>query len=355
MEALPAPPTEPEPEAQPEAVSDASPGPSLKAEPEMRSASLHAPKPEVIPAPEPVTPTGAQPKKEGSCLSALQMVLRVTVRVLVAIIFGVMLGVLLYVGVPWLQNRFVVPLDQHEQRLDILETDVARRLEGLESERQAQAEQVGEVHARLDSLDQSLDTRLATQTALQAQVMNDADALRTTLAEIEQQIAVLESRAEELQAALDAQRERLDQSQAVDEEQAAALTDLEQQTQLLRAMGMLSRARLFLMQNNLGLAQLDIEAARATLAVLRPDLDEPETQALEAILLRLDLALDHLYTAPVLVVDDLEVAWQLLRRGLEPLDNPQMPVLATLTPELMAPQVVSPTLTLEAVTLTPTP
>lgn len=355
MEVLPAPPTEPEPEAQPEAVSEPSPGSNLKAEPEMRSAPLPASKPEVKSVLEPVTPAGAQSKKEGSCLSALQMVLRVTVRVLVAILFGVMLGVLLYVGIPWLQNRFVVPLDQHEQRLDIIETDYTHRLEALESDRQAQSEQVSEVYARLDNLDQSLDTRLATQTALQAQVMNDAEALRTALAEIEQQIAVLESRAEDLQAALDAQQERLDQSQEVDEKQAAALTSLEQQTQLLRAMGMLSRARLFLMQNNLGLAQLDIEAARATLAALRPDLDEPETQALEAILLRLDLALDHLYTAPVLVVDDLEVAWQLLRRGLEPLDIPQLPALATITPEFMATQVVSPTLTLPTATLTPTP
>lgn len=180
-------------------------------------------------------------------------------------------------------------------------------------------------------------------------------ALRTALAEIEQKVAALETGAKELQTTLDGQQEQLGQFGTTSQEQTAQLKSLEQDTQLLKAMGMLSRARLFLMQNNLGLAELDMEAARDTLAALRPDLNKTQAQALDDILLRLDQALKDLYTAPVLVVDDLEVAWQLLRRGLEPLDLPQMQAVITISPTLTATVTVSPTLTLEPVTPTPTP
>lgn len=331
--------------------------PEAKAEvqPEIRRDPQPDLKPDSKPIPESPSTAAPQPKGESSCLSALRLVLRAVVRLLVAILIGVAIGVLLYVGIPWLKNRFVAPLDRHEQRLTLLETETAQRLEKLESERQAGDEQIAEVYEQLDGLNLNWESSQATQTALQEQSVQDAEAIRTALAELEQQIATLEAGAEALQTTLDAQNDRLVQSEAASLEQAAAIRALQQEAQLLKAMGMLSRARLFLMQNNLGLAQLDIEAAQAVLVGLRPDLNETEARALDEILLHLNLARSHLYTAPVLVMDDLEVAWQLLRRGLEPLDVLPMPALVTITPSLTTTEPVSPTLTLEPVTPTPAP
>ncbi len=349
MEALPI----PEPESEPESEPVSEPEPEPKAD--LHPVRLPEKKPVIIDVPDPVPAPAPQPKGEASWLRGLRMFLKVLVQLIIAILFGGVIGLLLFVGIPWLNNRFIVPLDQHEKRLTVLETDYAQRLNDLETERKAQDEQVATLLSQLDTQKQTFETGQATQTAAQAQSLKDMEALRTALAEIEQKVAALETGAKELQTTLDGQQEQLDQSDMTSQEQTAQLKSLEQDTQLLKAMGMLSRARLFLMQNNLGLAELDMEAARDTLAALRPDLNKTQTQALDDILLRLDQALKDLYTAPVLVVDDLEVAWQLLRRGLEPLDLPQMQAVITISPTLTATVTVSPTLTLEPVRPTPTP
>ena len=82
----------------------------------------------------------------------------------------------------------------------------------------------------------------------------------------------------------------------------------------MKAMEMLTRGRLYLVQNNLGLAQNEVQAARDVLAgLVAPDYQQA---ALNAMIIRLDLALANLPGAPVLAAEDLEIAWQLLRAGL---------------------------------------
>jgi hypothetical protein len=83
---------------------------------------------------------------------------------------------------------------------------------------------------------------------------------------------------------------------------------------LIKAMEMLTRSRVYLVQSNLGLAKDEILAARELLA----EMSVPEYQqtALAAIIDQLDLAAQNLPDFPILASENLEVAWQLLRSGL---------------------------------------
>jgi hypothetical protein len=95
---------------------------------------------------------------------------------------------------------------------------------------------------------------------------------------------------------------------------AALLREL----QRLKAMQWLTRARLVLVQNNLGLAQVDLLAARRVLVALQAELPTEEGAQIAQVIVRLDAALGYLPAAPVAAADELEGAWQLLVSDLSP-------------------------------------
>jgi hypothetical protein len=122
---------------------------------------------------------------------------------------------------------------------------------------------------------------------------------------------------------------------------AALLRDL----QLVKAMELLTRARLVLVQNNLGLAQFDIQAGRRILVDLQVEAPAYQSEQIARIIARLDAVLGNLPDAPVAAADELEGAWQLLLAGL-PKEPPVVPEseatpTTTSTPEPTA--TVSPT------------
>jgi uncharacterized coiled-coil protein SlyX len=172
-------------------------------------------------------------------------------------------------------------------------------------------------------------------------------------------IATLETRVGDLEAGIAAHTEtlaRLEQMQATLQAQSdAAGVELEQQVQLLKAMELLSRARLFMYQSNFGLAEQDVLIARNLLAALQPDAPESLADDLTAVILRLDLTLSNLPGFPVAARDDLDIAWQILLGGLPPAQpfSAGTPIPdTTLTPT----PAVSLTPTAElTVTVTPTP
>ena len=107
---------------------------------------------------------------------------------------------------------------------------------------------------------------------------------------------------------------------------------------MAKAMELLARGRQLLVENNPGLAQGDIEAARLLLAGLRPSLNETQLAALDEIVQRLDLALANLApiagrtASPVLAAQDLELAWQMILAGLPGPSATPAPTLTRLTP-----------------------
>jgi hypothetical protein len=122
---------------------------------------------------------------------------------------------------------------------------------------------------------------------------------------------------------------------------------------LVKAMNLLARARLLLVQSNYGLAQTDLQAARELLMGLSGEVSDDEAAAVAAIVARLDAALANLPEAPVAAADELDGAWQLLVAGLPA--EVAITAAIEITPALTTTVSLTSTVTLTpTVSLTPT-
>jgi hypothetical protein len=157
-----------------------------------------------------------------------------------------------------------------------------------------------QLNERVDELEARI-AELESRTAL----IVETDRTNTTGVEaVEEQLALIT-------AELEAQRARLEGLEetafglADADEEAAART--ERELTVLRAMALMSRARLSLYQANYGLAQQDLDSAQVVLG----DISNPDATIL-AVLDRLDSSSAALPDLPVPAAADLDIAWQLL-------------------------------------------
>jgi len=108
------------------------------------------------------------------------------------------------------------------------------------------------------------------------------------------------------------------------------LRSLRSEIKILRAMELLNRARLFLLQSNYGLATEDIQAARRELVALQAEVPSYQQETVALWIERLDGSLTALPASPVQATSDLDLAWKLLSAGL-PIENSLAPVAAATT------------------------
>ena len=193
----------------------------------------------------------------------------------------------IYFIAPIVYERYVRPVEQNTTQLSELQLRIAQ----------------SEIHIA------DLQTQLA---ALEAGQATQGDSLLT-----------LDSRVQTLESA--------------NSEHSATLVELTYQSELLKAMELLSRARLFLYQSNFGLAEQDVQAARDTLADLQSSAPASEVAGITEALFRLDLVLKNLPDFPVAASYDLDIAWQVLLEGLPAPVATDMPTLEpTVAPDVTA-------------------
>ena len=223
-------------------------------------------------------------EKKPSFLSRLGRALLGFIRALLRLILMVLviggIGAMLYFGLPYLNRTFIAPVEQNAARIHELDNKIA-----------ALQTQLNEMDSRVGTIETTIEAHAA------------------SIAKLEEMQAVLEQEAEA-------------QTNSV-------MIVLKREIMLTRAIETLSRARLYLSQSNFGLAKEDVRAARAILAELVIDAPSYQVSALNQILTRLDLALNSLPAFPVIAVDDVDIAWQLLMMGLP---ESEADVVATFTP-----------------------
>ena len=234
---------------------------------------------EVDAAPEPM-PAPAGPRLGERIRRFFELLLRLISWV---IIFGVF-GAGLYYGLPLLYHKFVVPVEQNTA-------------------------QVAQLQSRQEQTEQEL-----------ADLQNKLAGLDTAQGQNNESFMELDKRIDELETEIAARTESLDALERMQAEiqtqNEAASAELERQIKLLKAMELLSRARLFMYQSNFGLARQDLQIARDQLAVVRADSPEALADDLNEVIRRLDLTLSNLPDFPVAASDDLDIAWQVLLSGL---------------------------------------
>ncbi len=240
---------------------------------------------------------------------------------LLAVLGGI--GVGLYFGVPYLYERFIVPVEANTERLAEIEgkqsadvqmltgqiSDLQSRLAGLETGQTQGAQAIAEMTGRVDAV----ETAVATQTgSLQ--------------------------RLEALGARLDALTATVSGHDTLLAGEGSVLAGLRREIKFSRAIELLARARLHLSQSNFGLAKEDVIAARDLVQALRDEVPAGESSTVQGILTRLDLALGNLPAFPVVAADDVDTAWQLLvNRPVEQVQETLTPVTVTTTPATTVP------------------
>jgi len=215
-------------------------------------------------------------KEQSSFFSRLGKALIVFIRALfrliaILIVIGG-IGAALYYGLPYINQKVIVPIEQNRADIRQVKADV-----------KALQTQLDETNSRIDTLEKSIEAQTASLTKL-----------------------------DEIQATLE---------RKIQTSQDETLLQLKHEVMFTRSMDMLGRARLYLAQSNFGLAREDVKSARDLLATLQAEAkDEARGQAIA----RLDMALGNLPAFPVVAAGDLEIAWQILMSGEAP---------ATATPE----------------------
>ncbi len=213
-----------------------------------------------------------------------------------------------YFGAPLLYNRYLAPLEDNTARLESQIEDQAAQIASLQTRilalESAQAEDEQSLGA-LQSGQEDLQTRLeAAESALEA-----LDALQTRL--------------DELQA-------ELQTSQEGQEALSAEMEAVQRQIQILGTLQSLSRARLYLMQSNYGLAQIDLEVAYNQVSAI-----SMSEEARQGVLDNLQRAREALPAQPVVAIGHLDFAWaRLLELVAPPAQLPPPPITPTpsLTP-----------------------
>ena len=249
-------------------------------------------------------PVQENAKKEDSFLSRLGRAFVNFLRALVRLILLVLLiggvGAGFYYGLPYLQSTFIAPVEQNTSQIGRLESEIF-----------VLQTQLNEMNSRVDALEKSVEAHTLSIQKL-----------------------------EEMQAALETEmRASNDQ----------ILVDLKHEVMMTRALDTLARARLYLAQSNFGLAKADVQSARNLLARLQADTND---ELLTQVIGRLDLALGNLPDFPVVASGDLEIAWQVMISGENPVTATptfiptSTPAGAeTFTPTPLPPPTIQPTAT----------
>ncbi|HUT17957.1 MAG TPA: hypothetical protein VM366_02260 [Anaerolineae bacterium] len=329
---------------------------------------------------------------------AIGAVLRWLLRLLLALIIGAALGAGIYFGAIFVYQQYIAPVQVHAIRLDLLEArqkqaaeQLTERLDGLQGRvrgLEAQGDQDKQALARLGARVTAAETAQAAQAAaldhlaaieaelamLQAALTQieethsalytDVDGLQEGQQAVQAGLGALEEDLGAVQEALDATASSLDAVEAkidtLSEEasqQGEVLAALQERLsgekapesllrslQVLRAMELLTRSRLLLVQNNVGLARTDLAAARELMIELQSTVPADQQDATEEVIARLGIALDALPGSPVTAADALEGAWQLLLAGLPSGTAAGAEAAATVAPAEGTPAVeVSPT------------
>ena len=274
-------------------------------------------KPEPPPAPPRVPPNAPPRIASGPSFGdRVAGFFRFLFRVIVLLLFLGLLSLVLYLTLPWLYQRFIRPVEQN-----------TAQVRELQSRQEKTEQELADLQARLETIESGQNQNGETFTELDqrlSEIEKEIHARTESLETLEQMLSDLEGQNE------------------------ANSVELERQINILKAIELLSRARLSMYQSNFGLAKQDVQIARDLLATVQPISPKASAAELTAVILRLDMTLSNLPDFPVAASDDLDIAWQILLSGLP---QPTPTVNVTPTPVGSA----SPTPDAADVTITPTP
>jgi DNA repair exonuclease SbcCD ATPase subunit len=265
-----------------------------------------------------------QPPSFGDRLTqAFTVFVRALLRLLLLIIIATAIGALAYYGLPMLYRNYIQPVKENTAAIADLQT-------GQTQLEQQLADRIEDLLIRINTLETRADRQNETLNELLNRLQLSEEAIQEHEATLEH-LDELQAQIDDLADSLDQLQETIAQNQtdihALEQSllaQDTPLAALRREVRLVQVMERLTRSRVLLAHQNLGLATAEVEAARQALIDLKDYVAPYQLDALQAIIERLDLALDNLPDSPLLAGEDLEAAWQMLTAGL-PAEPPLQP------------------------------
>ena len=253
--------------------------------------------------------------KSFSVVSRLGRALIQILRLIFLLAVIAIIGAVIYFGVPYIHERVILPI----------ETNTAR-LEDIENKQLSETEKLDDQVSNMQNSMNELENRQTENAQSLAEMQGQVDSFESAIDAHSETLKSLDA----IEATLDTLLETVEKHEDLLFGGDSALETLERQVSLSRSIELLSRAQLHLSQSNFGLAKQDIENAIDLLLALETEMPKERAEALEPVLENLNLALDNLPEFPVIAVDSLNIAWQLLVNDL-----PELPDLlpVTETPE----------------------
>lgn len=252
--------------------------------------------------------------------SVIRRIWNTAVRIFLVVLFAIMLGVGLYLGVPALIEQVINPVQDNVTAVEELEDQVT----ALESSNELSETQLRE---RLVSLEAELADQAETIADLQADLGAAQDDVETLTGQVEA-LSELSDQVDVLSEAITSMTGELDLLDESVTSVAVPASALEERSQIVLSMIVLTRARLWMEEDNLGLAAEDIAAARDILEAIGGQ-SESMDETLEEVLDRLDNALEDVRRYPRVAANELEIAWKLL---IDLVGQPAVPAEVVYTP-----------------------
>ena len=203
--------------------------------------------------------------------------------------------------------------------------DFQSRIDALELHQDTITQSISDLEAILVSIEDTLSDHSDMLTNMEV-FSSTLNGLTSSVSMLETQVSTIESSLDEYQDELNDKFTLVDLTFESNQEEIDALsiqlnamdtTDiLRQELKLLKVMELITRARVSIGQENIGLAKNDLQAAQEILTLLQSEVDSEQADYLNEISLRLSKVIDKISKSPKLADEDLEVAWQMLLQGL---------------------------------------
>jgi chaperonin cofactor prefoldin len=261
---------------------------------------------------------------------AIVAFLRALLVLLIIAVLAVVVGAVIYYGLPAIYDRYVQPIQLDVSSLQVTQADQEQAIQQLSSRIEDLTSRINTLEVQSDSDKQTiteLQTQLAGAISTQAESlapMQSAQATATSrlndldraISELEDQLNTMTQDIQSLDTRVGQNQELLNGLQDKLQIEGTPLENIQKELQIVKAMELLTRSRMLLDTNNLGLAQEDLQSASDLLNELQARLPDDQKGNLAEIISRLNTASGNLPNRPILASDDLEIAWQLLLMGL---------------------------------------
>jgi len=255
----------------------------------------------------------------------------VILGVIAGLVWG---GFLVFAEIQRSFDSIAVRVEANQSNLELLRSDIDALAESGASQREllgSLRDKTAEQETQLANIARQLDSGLQRQgellAALQEQVdtavgdqdkaAEDMAALGSALVALQHDVNQNSGRIDDLGGEVDALRAETEtlganvalvHEAAVTDAQSGA-GDVQLTLALFRVWELTARASLRLVQNNVGLATADVEAAVRAMDELLPLIPDTEVESLQMVQARLALAFASLPDDPALATRDLETAW----------------------------------------------